>query len=1064
MTVLSSAQRKLLEEACILGRKAAEQAARAAITVLAVNAERPPAHLSENDRQLRRGHRAKARQLGDTGDQLDLLVADCAYEQWHRLLFARFLAENGLLIHPDFGASVTIEDCEELAEELGEPDGWAVASRFAAEILPGIFRLDDPCVRLRLAPEGRLRLEGIVSGLPADVFLADDALGWVYQFWQKEKKDEINRSERKVGGSDLGPVTQLFTENYMVRFLLQNSLGGWWAARHPASPLVKEWDYLRLDDDGRPAAGSFDEWPDSAAAVTVMDPCCGSGHFLVEAFSMLWRMRAEEEGLDLVAAQDAVLRDNLFGLELDPRCVQIAMFSLAWSAWVAGRGWRELPVPHVACTGISLRTSAPDWEQLAKHDTELADVLRSLNSSLRHASTIGSLMDPRRDVERIAARLPIDEIDWDRFQSVLEQVLAREARDPAAAVFGASAVSAIRSVSLLARKYTLIATNPPWLQRTRQDVELQQFGDAFYGSTEGELALMFLHRCRGLIGAAGAISMVLPQQWLEISSYEEFRRETLNIAAPALVAQLGAQAFRSPMHPGNRTALYIEREGDVEPSSCTFIPLRGNAKADRKATELKATTLTTMDLADLRKNPELRIVPLAFGSSDLLSDYAYSYAGVQSHDSAQYIRRFWELAVLDGEEWIQLQSTVAETVAYGGREYAYLWEDGRGRLAALQRDYPQYMKSLYFRGDKAWGRLGVAIGQMYQLECTLYSGDAFDNNSAVIVPNETSDLGALWQFCISGELNRLVRMIDSKMGVTNATLTKIPIDIDYWRRVAADAGPLPAPWSDDPTQWLFKGRPENASEPLQVGVARLLGYRWPHQDPDELDVLRDADGIVCLPSVRGERRASDRLQELLARAFGGTWTPARTQELIAKSGSVKNDLDAWLRDDFFKSHCQVFKNRPFIWHVWDGRKDGFGALVNYHRLDRPTLEKLAYSYLGDWIERQDAAARDDVPGAEERLAAAGQLQRRLELILEGQPQYDIYVRWKLLAEQPIGWEPNVNDGVRLNVRPFVEAGVLRAKFNVKWDKDRGKNVDGSDRVNDLHFTHAQKIAARQGKN
>jgi len=169
-----------------------------------------------------------------------------------------------------------------------------------------------------------------------------------------------------------------------------------------------------------------------------------------------------------------------------------------------------------------------------------------------------------------------------------------------------------------------------------------------------------------------------------------------------------------------------------------------------------------------------------------------------------------------------------------------------------------------------------------------------------------------------------------------------------------------------------------------------------------------------------------------------------------------------LRDDFFKAHCKVFKNRPFIWHIWDGRKDGFAALVNYHQLDRPTLERLTFTYLGDWIERQTAGVRDEVAGAEERLVAAQDLQRRLELILDGEPPYDIFVRWKPLAEQPIGWDPDLNDGVRLNARPFVEAGVLRSKFTVHWKKDRGKNPDGSERHNDLHYTHADKQAARKG--
>ena len=296
-----------------------------------------------------------------------------------------------------------------------------------------------------------------------------------------------------------------------------------------------------------------------------------------------------------------------------------------------------------------------------------------------------------------------------------------------------------------------------------------------------------------------------------------------------------------------------------------------------------------------------------------------------------------------------------------------------------------------------------------------------------------------------------------------ARSSKVPFDIDHWRRVAEEAGPLPEPWSDDPTQWLFEGRPEVSTEPLQVAVGRLLGYRWPEQpESDDLTELADRDGIVCLPSVLGERPAAERLQELLARAYGATWSPARTRELLAASGSKKTDLDSWLRDEFFKAHCQVFKNRPFVWHIWDGRKDGFSALVNYHRLDGGTLRRLAYTYLGDWIERQEAADREGLAGAEARLLAARDLQRRLALILEGEPPYDIFVRWKSLAEQPLGWDPDLNDGVRLNVRPFVEAGVLRAKFNVNWNKDRGKNPDGSERLNDLHFTLAEKRAARAG--
>src|SRR5262249_3838396 len=163
-------------------------------------------------RRLRVALRAEARQL----DGFERLVEECAYEQWHRMLFARFLAENELLIHPEHGVAVTLAECEEIAQARGGSDLWLVASEFASTMLPGIFRSADPALQLTLAPEGQRRLEEILAGLPREVFTSEDGLGWVYQYWQAKRKKEVNASERKIGGADIAPVTQLFTENYMV--------------------------------------------------------------------------------------------------------------------------------------------------------------------------------------------------------------------------------------------------------------------------------------------------------------------------------------------------------------------------------------------------------------------------------------------------------------------------------------------------------------------------------------------------------------------------------------------------------------------------------------------------------------------------------------------------------------------------------------------------------------------------------------------------------------------------------------------------------------------------------
>ncbi|MFA6810326.1 MAG: hypothetical protein WCR47_04620, partial [Desulfoplanes sp.] len=257
MQPLEKSLRTRLEHTIKDARDIAEQAARASLEQLGVGDAAPFSHLSEQDRVLRRRLRVHGRQLGDVlgekGEQkIDRLVEETAYEHWHRMLFARFLAENELLMYwpegDDEPIDVDLETCQGLLDEGEEQAAsvWELAARFAARMLPQIFRLESPIFQLTLPPEHQLKLERLVADLPMEVFTASDSLGWVYQFWQAKKKDEVNKSEVKIGARELPAVTQLFTEPYMVSFLLDNSLGAWWAAR-------------RLTDDDLKNAGSEEE-------------------------------------------------------------------------------------------------------------------------------------------------------------------------------------------------------------------------------------------------------------------------------------------------------------------------------------------------------------------------------------------------------------------------------------------------------------------------------------------------------------------------------------------------------------------------------------------------------------------------------------------------------------------------------------------------------------------------------------------------------------------------------------------------------------------------------------
>ncbi|MGV2335611.1 MAG UNVERIFIED_CONTAM: hypothetical protein LVR18_16365 [Planctomycetaceae bacterium] len=155
---------------------------------------------------MRRRSRIHGRQLGDQADesgktqQLDRLIEEVAYQHWHRMLFARFLAENNVLMYPDpqGPVAVSLAECEEMAADEGARNGWELAARYAARMLPQIFRPDSPVFEFDLPPETQQSLESLIAKLSTAVFTASDSLGWVYQFWQANRKEQINKSEVKI--------------------------------------------------------------------------------------------------------------------------------------------------------------------------------------------------------------------------------------------------------------------------------------------------------------------------------------------------------------------------------------------------------------------------------------------------------------------------------------------------------------------------------------------------------------------------------------------------------------------------------------------------------------------------------------------------------------------------------------------------------------------------------------------------------------------------------------------------------------------------------------------------
>jgi len=626
MTSLATPLRRQLEQAIQQARSLAEAGARHALEALAVHEPAPYPHMDEAQRGLRRQLRAQARQLGD-GDsrikpgayEIRHLGEKLAYDQWHRLLFARYLLENDLLISPEHGVAVALDDCEELAHSLGLKDAWAVAARFAAKELPEIFRADDPAGAVELSVNDRQPLMALVTGLPVEVFTATDSLGWCYQFWQAEKKAAVNASGNKIGADELPAVTQLFTEDYMVDFLLDNTLGAWHAGKVLAanSTLADTaqseeelrnavalpgcpWKYLRFiqSAEGKwtPAAGTFSGWPKTAQELKCLDPCMGSGHFIVAMFERLVALRVAEEALDKADAVAAVIRDNVFGLEIDPRCTQIAAFNLALAAW-RQVGHCALPAMHLACSGLAPNAKQADWVALAGADERLQRGMAKLYTLFKDAPVLGSLINPR------LASADLMAAGFNELQPLLEKALAQEAKDDTAHEMAVTAQGVAKAAEILAGQFTLAATNVPFLTQLKFIEELDEFIDLNFNAGKANLATAFIQRMQRLVGKMGTLAFVSPQSWWFLKRYSDLRELLLSEDDLSILVRLGEKAFESPQAGGEQVGLTIMFPGRHSASQViTTLDASDGSRPHDKAAILPKSVPTTIRQSDQLAN------------------------------------------------------------------------------------------------------------------------------------------------------------------------------------------------------------------------------------------------------------------------------------------------------------------------------------------------------------------------------------------------------------------------------------------------------------------------------
>lgn len=383
-----------------------------------------------------------------------------------------------------------------------------------ADCLPGVFERVGGAMEL-LLPQGLMMADSVVGKLNAS--LADEdwregvtVLGWMYQYYNADVKDEFFKSKRKAAAADIAPATQLFTPEWIVRYMVENSLGRLWMLNNPGSSLRERMEYY-IEPDAEHEDFIRISSPED---ITLCDPACGSGHILVYAFELLFHMY-EERGYREREIPELILTKNLAGMEIDSRAAQIAELALAMCAREHDRRFFKRAVR----ADVTVLSSIPLGEDELPGNKKLAE-------ELSHLGEVGSLLNPSED--------EIDE---------LKAAAASCSDDLFAATAKTKLESAAAICEKLSRRFTCTVANPPYMGSSSFNPFMSKWVKKNYPDVKSDLCTCFIERGFSLARDRGYAAMVTMQSWMFLGSFEKMRSSLIDGKTVVSMAHLGPRAF-----------------------------------------------------------------------------------------------------------------------------------------------------------------------------------------------------------------------------------------------------------------------------------------------------------------------------------------------------------------------------------------------------------------------------------------------------------------------------------------------------------------------------------------
>lgn len=639
-----------------------------------------------------------------------------------------------------------------------------------AECLPEVFGQVDDADALTL-PDGLLRqgehdfLYHLVADIPEESWQDVEVLGWMYQFYNAELKDEFFKSKRKATAADIAPATQLFTPEWIVRYMVENSLGRLWMLNRPDSRLRDRMEYY-VEPDAEHEDFIRIESPED---ITLCDPACGSGHILSYAFELLFAIY-EECGYTAREIPELILTKNLSGYEVDGRAAQISSLVLALRAREHDRRFFRREV----------RADVRVLESLPFKEGECG-LPEALSEELTHLGEVGSLLNPT-DEDMDALCKALDACSGDLFSNNAAERLGQ----------------ATESCEALRRRFDVVVANPPYMGSSSFNLFMSGWVKRNYPDVKSDLFSSFIVRIMAFANPHGEVGIMCPFVWMFIGSYEKLRNLLIDEKTLTSLIQLEYSGFAGATVP---ICTFTFHNSKIESYKGGYIRLSdfvgANVQAPKALEAIKNPTCGWFYRRDASTFHQIPGSPIAYWVGDGLFN-AYSFGqllgneidarvGMISGNNNRFLRRWTEVSSFkigfaesqaspSNEKWIPIQKGGEFRLWYGNLDYVINWENDGWEIKKDNYDGPR-IRSHNYNGPMAY-RSGITWNSITsgRFQCRYTpAGFLFDAAGPLCYVKDSSLVRYILGFMSSNVFVEIMRIVNPTLTFPPNYLEQTPL-------------------------------------------------------------------------------------------------------------------------------------------------------------------------------------------------------------------------------------------------------------------------------------------------